>query len=359
MIRLALLSCWNPYHTRSFVRDLAEYPEARLVAVWDDDHERGTAHAAEFGLPFEPSLTALLDRADIDGVIIDSSPAQAASLIELAAQAGKHALADQTLAMTLREAEQVASHIRRANIRFAVDMSLKRWPINLAAANAARSGALGEVTCMRVRNAHHSAIAATTSFASRFLDAPYGVFSDLGAHGLYLTHDILGRPDAVTAVVSRFTGHSAEDNAVCVMEYANGTIAICETSYVAGQSPFAIELYGTEGSFLGGGANGIHRKLLQPSDAVVRAYGMEEQAELARDASEMPDAAEASTLSNWLEAIELAKKRKESNGSSAPDNELPAEWNARLDDAIALAELLEALYLSAETGRKVYLRDFE
>jgi len=43
MIRLALLSCWNPYHTRSFVRDLAEFPEARLVAVWDDDHERGTA----------------------------------------------------------------------------------------------------------------------------------------------------------------------------------------------------------------------------------------------------------------------------------------------------------------------------
>lgn len=93
-------------------------------------------------------------------------------MIELAARAGKHVLADQTQAMTLREADRVASHIRQANIRFAIDMSLKRWPINLAAANAARSGALGEVTGMRVRNAHHSAVAAGASFASRFLEAP-------------------------------------------------------------------------------------------------------------------------------------------------------------------------------------------
>lgn len=174
---------------------------------------------------------------------------------------------------------------------------------------------------------------------------------------MYLAHSILGRPDAVTAVVTRFTGHSAEDNAVCVLEYANGAFAICETSYVAGQSPFAIELYGTKGSFLGGGANGIHRKLLQPADAVVRAYGPEDQADLTRDASAMPSKAEASTMSKWLEAIELAKRAEDSKATEASELGLPAEWNARLDDAIALAEMLEALYLSAETGRKIYLRD--
>jgi len=334
---------------------LAEFPEAEIAAVWDDDPERGLAYAAEFGVPFEPDLAALLAAPDIDGVLVDSAPDQAASLIELAAKAGKHALADQTLAMTLRDANRAADWIRRSGVHFAIDMSLKRWPVNLAAKGAAESGALGRLSGVRLRNAHNGATGAAP-LAPRYLDAPYGVFSDLGAHPLYLANWLLGRPEAVTAVVSRVSGRAAEDNAACLLEYADGTIAVCEASYAADHSPYAVELYGTEGSFLGGGANGVHRKLLRPSDAAVRLHAPEDRASALAEAAAMPDEAGESTLSRWLRAIADSRA---SDGSGGSDGERPSPLAAYVEDGIALAELLEALYLSARADRKVYLRDLE
>lgn len=341
MPNIAMLSCWNHYHAKSFVRDLAEFPEATIIAVWDDDLARGQAYADEFGILFEPNLAALLARSDLDGVIVDSSTEQAASLIKIAAKAGKHVLADQVLALSLQEANRVADWIRRSRIHFAIDMSLRRWPVNLAAKKVADTGAIGEITSVRIRNAHDGASGAVP-LASRFLDSGYGVFTDLGAHCLYLMRWILGQPLAVTAVTASYTSHAAEDNAVSIFEYANGTLAICDTSYTADQSPFSIELYGTSGSFLGGGSSGVHRKLLQSSDSIVRAFSPDSHSDTLRKAATMPEAGE-STLSLWLKAIQ-----GEESGLSTG-----------IEEGIALAETLEGLYLSAQSGRKVYLKDLQ
>lgn len=339
MPNIAMLSCWNHYHAKSFVRDLALHPEAKIIAIWDDDLERGKTFAEEFGVRFEPDLTALLAMNSLDGVIINSSPEQASSLIEMAAKAYKHVLVDQVLALTLHEANRVAGWIRHSNIHFTIDMSLRHWPVNLAAKKVAITGAIGDITSIRIRNAHDGATG-EVPLASRYLDTPYGVFTDLGAHCLYLMRWILGKPVAVTAITTRYTGHNAEDNAACLFEFANCAIAICDTSYSASQSPYSIELYGTSGSFLGGGATGVHRKLLQPSDSFVRYFAPDkEDSNDVQKAPTLPEAGE-STLSLWLKAIQ---------GQS----ELPTG----VDDGIALAETLEALYLSAQTGRKVYLQD--
>ncbi|WP_182298534.1 Gfo/Idh/MocA family protein [Cohnella cholangitidis] len=341
MPNIAMLSCWNHYHAKSFVRDLAEFPEARIVAAWDDDLVRGRAYAEEFGAAFEPNLAALLARPDIDGVIVDSSPEQAASLIEIAAKAGKHVLADQVLALTLEEANRVAAWIRRSNIHFALDMSLMRWPVNLAAKKVAVTGAIGGITGVRIRNAHDGA-SGEVPLASRFLDSRYGVFTDLGAHCLYLMHWLLGQPVAVTAITSSYSGNKAEDNAASLFEYANGMLAICDSSYAADQSPFSIELYGTAGSFLGGGASGVHRKLLQPSDSMVRFFAPEARMDALQEAAALPEAGE-STLSLWLKAIQ------------GRDSEILTG----VEEGIALAATLEALYLSAQTGRKILLKDLQ
>lgn len=73
---------------------------------------------------------------------------------------------------------------------------------------------------------------------------------DLGAHPMYLCRWILGKPLRITSMFNSFTNRPVEDNAVCVIEFENGAIAVVETSFVSKSSPFSLELYGTKGSFL-------------------------------------------------------------------------------------------------------------
>ena len=79
---------------------------------------------------------------------------------------------------------------------------------------------------------------------------------DLGAHGMYLTEWILGVPVSATsafsvscenATLKEKNRDGVEDNAVTVMRFENGAIAINETGFVSRYSPVVLEVYGENG----------------------------------------------------------------------------------------------------------------
>ncbi|BFT69533.1 Gfo/Idh/MocA family protein [Paenibacillus sp. P36] len=335
--KVCLLSCWNHFHAQSFVRELADLPDVEIVAVWDEEAHRGRKYAEEFGLPFEPDLDVLLARPDLDGVVIDTAPEQAASLIIKAAQAGKHVMADQVLAMSRKEALIAKEAIEKAGIIFALDMSLKRWPIHLAAKQVLESGRIGSVTSLRVRNAHSGALGGLgQQWPPQFRQSTYGVFADLGAHCLYLMLWLLGMPLAVTAIGTRRTETIGEDNAASIFEFENGTIAICDTSHVANNSPFSMEMYGTMGSFRANGMNGVHHKLLKQEDVTVHLFTQDQQTH-PNPMSLLPPMPGEPSIHRWIKAM---------------DGEVEPALNGT-QEGISLAIILEGLYLSARTGTKV------
>ena len=74
---------------------------------------------------------------------------------------------------------------------------------------------------------------------------------DLGCHPMYLARLFLGElPESVSATYGYVTGREVEDNAVSVLRYPNGAVAIVEAGFVNAQSPFVIEVHGTAGSLL-------------------------------------------------------------------------------------------------------------
>ena len=79
---------------------------------------------------------------------------------------------------------------------------------------------------------------------------------DLGAHGMYLTEWILGMPvkassaftlSCENAAVKEKNPDGVEDNAVAVMTFENGAIAVNETGFVSSYSPVTLEVYGEDG----------------------------------------------------------------------------------------------------------------
>jgi len=351
-IQLALLSCWNHYHASGFVRDVSGMEQVQIVALWDEDASRGVTYAEQFNTVFEPELDKLLARTDIDGVIIDCAPEHAADLIIASARAGKSIIADQVLALTTEDAQRAAQAVEQAGVLFTLDMSLTRWPVNQAAKEVLQSGMLGDIMSVRIRNAHAGATKST--WPEHFRENSYGVFTDLGVHCLYLTGWLLGTPSQMTAMTSTMTTGTAEDNAACIMKYENGTLAICDTSHVVNQSPFSIELYGTQGSFLGGGINGVHHKLIKPEDARIRLYRVAEDGavnDTFSTTSNTPgEAADSYPMTAVYEPSIQAWARALQGDSSA------AASLSGIEEGLRLAKILEALYSSARTERTLPLR---
>jgi hypothetical protein len=51
MIRVAMLSFWH-VHGKDYAKLAEEHPDTEIVAVWDENPERGGAEAAERNVPF-------------------------------------------------------------------------------------------------------------------------------------------------------------------------------------------------------------------------------------------------------------------------------------------------------------------
>src|SRR5215469_5089902 len=90
-------------------------PEARLVAVADAAAERARQVASELELEnFYVKLEDMLDRKDIDAILIATPDKFHAQAVKLAAGAGKAVLCEKPLALCLTDAHAVLEAVSKA-----------------------------------------------------------------------------------------------------------------------------------------------------------------------------------------------------------------------------------------------------
>lgn len=249
-LRIAALSAWH-VHAEEYAREAQQNPDTELVAVWDEDAERGRALAETLGVEFAGDLDALLAREDLDGVTVTTATSAHREVIGKAIAAGKHVFTEKLLAPTVAEGEELIAAAREAGVRLTVSLPRLSHGYALALRRVLEEGTLGRLTYSRVRLAHNGSVA--DWLPARFYDpaaAIGGAFSDLAAHPAYLTQLILGADVEVrSATYTDMTGRGVEDNAVVTVTGTDGAIGVIETGFVTPASPFSIEVQGTKGSF--------------------------------------------------------------------------------------------------------------
>jgi 1,5-anhydro-D-fructose reductase (1,5-anhydro-D-mannitol-forming) len=323
-IRVAVLSRWH-VHADEYAKAVNDHPGARVVAVWDEIPARGRPWAADLGVDFVADYPALLARSDIDAVVVTTPTNLHKDVIIAAARAGKHVFTEKVLATRLADARAVADAVRVAKIRFTISFPRRTIAPLLYAKQLVASGALGAVTLVRIRIAHDGAL--RNWLPEHFYDAPAcggGAMIDLGAHGMYLSRWLLGKPRRITSVFNTLTGRAVEDNAVSVIEFANNAIAINETAFVSWGGAYSVEIDGTQGGFA----------MSSPRDVRVRSGADKKW----RVADALP-ADEVMPLPRWLDGI-IA-------GSSD-------DFGMGIDAACELSEMMEAAYRSHDERRSVF-----
>lgn len=326
MLRVAMLSGWH-VHARGYANQLKNMPDVEITAVWDEDSQRGKSWADELGADFEPELDALLQRDDVDGVVVTAPTNMHRDIMVAAAGAGKHIFTEKVMALTVQECNDIAEAVKKADVKFCICFPHRIEPANLFAKTAIDNGLLGDVTLVRVRNAHDGTSA---NWLPEYFYDPIqcggGAMMDLGAHPMYLCRWLLGEPKCISAMFNSFTAKPVEDNAVAVIEFKNKALAIAETGFVSSHSPFSLEVYGTAGSLLIGGVDG---KVHLHSDIA------------------------STDMKGWLVPDSLPERLPHPieqwvNGIL---HDTPISFG--IDEGIQLTELMQAAYISHKEGRKV------
>jgi 1,5-anhydro-D-fructose reductase (1,5-anhydro-D-mannitol-forming) len=256
MINVAMLSFWH-VHARDYAKQATEHPNTRIVAVWDEIPERGKAEAEERGAKFYEDLNQLLADPDIHGVIVDTPTTNHRDVMVAAAQAGKHIFTEKVVATTLREVNEILDAVDKAGVKLTVSLPRLNEKYTLAIQDILKQGLLGQLTLVRTRLSHGGSLRTENNpngwLPQHFFSAEQcggGAMIDLGCHPMYLARLFLGMPEAVSATYGYITDREVEDNAVSILQYEDGAVAIVEAGFANSYSPFVIEIHGTDGSLL-------------------------------------------------------------------------------------------------------------
>lgn len=253
MKKTAICGVWH-VHAEDYTRLAMKHSE--VIGVWDADEDRKNDFCAKLGLSAFGSFDELI-ASDAEQVIVCSSSDTHASLMIEIAKAKKDIFTEKVLALTNEDCEAVAAAVRENGVRFAISLVHKYNPGPITVKSVVDSGELGKISYLRFRNCHNGSIAGW--LPRHFYDLKEcggGAMIDLGAHGFYLATQLLGMPTSVKSVFTSACENpetiaknpdNVEDNAVTVMGFDSGAIAINETSFVSGAFPMMLEVDGEKG----------------------------------------------------------------------------------------------------------------
>jgi len=232
-------------------RSLLACPQAELHAVSSPTPGNAERFARQFGIPRHfTDYRRMLDLAEIDLIVIGTPNDTHCRIALAAAAAGKHLVVEKPLCMNLREADQMIAACRTANVKLMYAEELCFAPKYVRLKKLLDEGALGSPTLIKQSEKHNG------PHAPHFWDVERsggGVTMDMGCHAIEFFRWVLGRPKIASVYAQMGTLVHADktrgdDNALIVLEFDNGCVALAEESWskLGGMDDRA-EIYGSQG----------------------------------------------------------------------------------------------------------------
>ncbi len=242
----------------------------RITACVDTHPERVKDFAANYSIAETyGSTTELLEKSDIDAVVIVTpDPLHKPLALECIA-AGKHVLCEKPLALNYPDARAMAKAAQRAGVINMVHFTYRNWSPIQKIADMVQAGKIGEIR--HVEASYHQAWLVSKSWGDwRTSDAwlwrldsshgSKGVLGDIGVHILDFATFPAGPIKSLFCQLKTFSKAprnrigkyklDANDTAVITAEFANGAIGSFQTTrWMPGhQNRLFLKISGTKGS---------------------------------------------------------------------------------------------------------------
>ena len=317
--------------------EAARHPASRCVAVADLDIARATEVAAVVDAEGVADWRGLVDRRDLDVVVVATPNGFLAEIAVAALDSGNHVLVEKPMGRSLAEAERMRAAACAAGRVLKVGFNHRYHPAIAEAHRRFTAGGIGEVISIRCRYGHGGRPGYEREWRGRRELAGGGELTDQGVHVADLVHWFAGVPSSAYAVLQRAVWPlgDLEDNAYGTFRFASGAVAQFHTSWTQWKNLFSFEVYGRDGALV--------------VDGLGHSYGVESLTAHRR----RPEGGAPDTETICYEAEDESWRLEWEDFVGAAQYGHPMLGSA--DDGVAAMRMLDALYRAAAAGVPVAL----
>src|SRR5262249_38064020 len=131
-------------HVNAYAHQIKQFEDARLIACWDDNTERGQRNADSFGISYSPHLEDTLSHPRLACVIVDRETNKHPDRCIAAMEAGKAVLLQKPMALTLADCDRMLATVQKTGAWFSLAFQMRCDPQNIAMKQLVESGAVGK-----------------------------------------------------------------------------------------------------------------------------------------------------------------------------------------------------------------------
>lgn len=243
---------------------LAALPEVTLVAGAEPYAELREQATRRWGLARTyDDYGTMLEREELDAILVCGDNAGKAGVAEAAARRGIHIYQDKPMAATLAQADQILKAVESAGVTLMVAYHSAFAPIYAPVKQLLAQGAIGRTYLARGVTGHAGPVEFGCSryFTEWLFDRERnggGTFIDEACYLVDNFIDYLGPISEVSAFTAPI-GHrdylppGVEDNAVAIVRFASGALGVIDSKWgQVGPAPVRTSYHGTHGTITSG-----------------------------------------------------------------------------------------------------------
>ncbi|MDR1282502.1 MAG: Gfo/Idh/MocA family oxidoreductase [Opitutaceae bacterium] len=331
------------------INSFKQHPAANVVAIAEVSPERGKEAADKFGIPeVVTDYKVLLSRPDID-IFSIALPNYLHAPVSLAAlRAGKHVMLDKPMATNAADAAKLVDEAKKQKVLLMVGQNNRFTPEVQTAKGLIAKGALGDVYHAKTAWTRRTGIPRIGSWFTQKKFAAGGATYDIGVHALDRCLYLMGEFDAAAVSGQTYAkfgprglgGGSwgkgeitpglpfdVDDLSVALIKLRSGRTVLLEASWAAHQ-PFpdfnGTQLFGTDAG------------ILFPPLQMFRTAPTGYVTELVTTSASLVN---TNRMVHFIDCL-LGK----------------ADPYVKPEESLAVQKILDAIYLSAKTGKEVRIK---
>ena len=224
--------------------------ECDLTAVCDLVAEVAQAQGEAFGVPQCIDYHDLVDRGDVDAVVVATPHYFHPEIAIYAMEQGKAVLCEKPIAVTVSAADAMVAAAERTGMPFSVMHQSRAEPVWQATWDLVRNGRLGQIyrTMLIYADFRSQAYYDSAGWRATWAGEGGGVLINQAPHSLDRFTWLGGLPSKVTAfTATRNHAIEVEDVAAALLEYPNGAVGYVYCSTTEHPGTNIMELCGERG----------------------------------------------------------------------------------------------------------------
>ena len=225
------------------------WPDTCLVAVAGKQPDHSEEMARQLGCEFSRTWQEVVNRDDVDTIIVCTPPHVHAEISIAALRAGKHVLCEKPLCRTMDEAGQMLTVAHQTKRTLKCGFNHRHHPAIWEARQLLDRGEIGKPIFARCRYG----ICGRPGFEKEWRADPNqaagGQLIEQGTHAIDLFRWFLGEITEVTCMLPTqyFKNQMLEDNGMAIFRMASGATASLHTSFTEWKNQFSFEVFGADG----------------------------------------------------------------------------------------------------------------